>query len=129
MTTHAVRAVLLCVVPLLIVSTPEVSDTYAQPKRPTRDVRKSDQESNEEDAVKVHYLEIVTPEVDATCDALENLQGVSFGEPIPELGHARTATLDSGGRIGVRAPMRCRHRCQRDCPPKSARNSAANARP
>jgi len=106
MTTHAVRAVLLCVVPLLIVSTPEVSDTHAQPERSTRDVRKSDQEFNEEDAVKVHYLEIVTPEVDATCDALEKLQGVSFGEPIPELGHARTATLDSGGRIGVRAPMR-----------------------
>jgi len=90
----------------LIVSTPEVSETHAQPERPTRDVRKSDQEFNEEDAVKVHYLEIVTPEVDATCDALESLQGVSFGEPIPELGHARTATLDSGGRIGVRAPMR-----------------------
>jgi predicted enzyme related to lactoylglutathione lyase len=106
MTTHAVRAVLLSVVPLLIVCTPEVSDTYAQPERPTRDVRKSDQEFNKEDAVKVHYLEIVTPEVDATCDALENLQGVRFGEPIPELGHARTATLDSGGRIGVRAPMR-----------------------
>jgi predicted enzyme related to lactoylglutathione lyase len=106
MTTHAVRAVLLWVVPLLIVSTPEVSDTFAQPERPTRDVRKSDREFNEEDAVNVHYLEIVTPEVDATCDALEKLQGVSFGEPIPELGHARTATLDSGGRIGVRAPMR-----------------------
>ena len=106
MTTHAVRAVLLCVVPLLIVCTPKVSDTFAQPERPTRDVRKSDQEFNEEDAVKVHYLEIVTPEVDATCDALEKLQGVSFGEPISELGHARTATLDSGGRIGVRAPMR-----------------------
>ena len=106
MPTHAVPAVLLCVVPLLFVSTPEVSDTYPQSERPTRDVRKSDQEFNEEDAVKVHYLEIVTPEVDATCDALENLQGVSFGEPIPELGHARTATLDGGGRIGVRAPMR-----------------------
>jgi predicted enzyme related to lactoylglutathione lyase len=54
----------------------------------------------------VHCLEIVTPEVDATCNALENLQGVSFGEPIPELGRARTAPLDRGGRIGVRAPMR-----------------------
>jgi len=106
MITHAVRAVLLGVVPLSIVCTPEVSGTYAQPEPPTGDVRKSDQEFNEEDAVMVHYLEIVTPEVDATCDALENLRGVSFGEPIPELGHARTAPLDSGGRIGVRAPMR-----------------------
>ena len=56
--------------------------------------------------MQVHYLEIVTPEVDATCDALERVQGVSFGEPIAELGHARTATLHGGGRIGVRAPMR-----------------------
>ncbi len=54
----------------------------------------------------VQYLEIVTPEVDATCEALEGLQGVSFGEPVPELGQARTAQLGSGGRIGVRAPMR-----------------------
>ena len=106
MTTHVVRAVLLCVVPQLIVCTPEVSDTYAQPEQPTRAVGNSDQEFNEGDAVNVHYLEIVTPEVDATCDALGKLQGVSFGEPISELGHARTATLDSGGRIGVRAPMR-----------------------
>jgi predicted enzyme related to lactoylglutathione lyase len=89
-----------------IVCTPEASDTSTQPEPPTGDLRKSDEVFNEEDAVMVHYLEIVTPEVDATCDALENLQGVSFGEPIPELGYARTAPLDSGGRIGVRAPMR-----------------------
>ena len=56
--------------------------------------------------MQVHDLEIVTPDVDATCDALAKLQGVSFGEPIAELGHARTATLDNGGRIGVPAPMR-----------------------
>ena len=106
MTTPALRAVLLCVVPLLIECTPKVTDTYALPERPARDVRESAQEFKEENAVNVHYLEIVTPEVDATCDALEKVQGVSFGEPIAELGHARTATLDSGGRIGVRAPMR-----------------------
>jgi predicted enzyme related to lactoylglutathione lyase len=106
MTSYSVRAVLFFVLPLMVVSASEVSPTPAQPERPRRDVRKSDQDSREEDAVKVHYLEIVTPEVDATCDALANLQNVSFGEPIPELGHARTATLDNGARIGVRAPMR-----------------------
>jgi len=106
MITHAIRAVLLCVGPLSIVCTPEVSDAHAQPEPSTGDVRESDQKFNEEEAVMVHYLEIVTPEVDATCEALENLRGVSFGEPIPELGHARTAPLNSGGRIGVRAPMR-----------------------
>ena len=106
MTTPAVRVVLLCVTPLLIACTPKASDTFAQPERPTRDGRKSDQEFKEENAVHVHFLEIVTPEVDATCKALEELQGVNFGEPIAELGNARTATLVSGGRIGVRAPMR-----------------------
>jgi predicted enzyme related to lactoylglutathione lyase len=106
MITHTVRAVLLCLVPLSIVCTPEVSDDYARPDPSTGDVRKSDKEVSEEETVMVHYLEIVTPEVDGTCEALESIRGVSFGEPIPELGHARTAPLNSGGRIGVRAPMR-----------------------
>ncbi len=56
--------------------------------------------------MKVHYLEIVTPSVNETCDALEKAHGVTFGEPIAELGNARTAKLKDGGRIGVRAPMR-----------------------
>ena len=56
--------------------------------------------------MNVHYLEIVTPEVDGTCHALEEIHGVRFGEPIVDLGRARTATLSNGGRIGVRAPMR-----------------------
>ncbi|MBC6953387.1 MAG: hydroxylase [Leptolyngbya sp. PLA2] len=56
--------------------------------------------------MKVHYLEIVTPSVDATCEALEQAHGVAFGKPIAELGNARTAELRGGGRIGVRAPMR-----------------------
>lgn len=106
MINHAVRAVLLCVVSLSMVCTPEVSETHARLEPATGEVLKSEEEFNEEAAVMVQYLEIVTPEVDATCDALENLRGVSFGEPIPELGYARTAPLDSGGRIGVRAPMR-----------------------
>jgi len=55
--------------------------------------------------MQVHYLEIVTPEVDKTCATLAALHGVRFGEPVAELGNARTATLAAGGRIGVRAPM------------------------
>ena len=55
--------------------------------------------------MNVHYLEIVTQDLDATCDALEKLHGVSFSEPDPGLGNARTAALHGGGRIGVRAPM------------------------
>ena len=55
--------------------------------------------------MQVHYLEIVAPDVDQTCVALEKLHGVSFSAPEAVLGNARTAPLSSGGRIGVRAPM------------------------
>ena len=54
----------------------------------------------------VQYLEIVTLDVDKTCSTLEKLHGVSFGSPDAALGNARTATLEGGGIIGVRAPMR-----------------------
>ncbi len=62
--------------------------------------------SLEESSMTLQYLEFVTPDVDATCHALEELRGVNFGDPIPEFGFARTAELASGGLIGVRAPMR-----------------------
>jgi predicted enzyme related to lactoylglutathione lyase len=55
--------------------------------------------------MQVHYLEIVTPDVDATCAAYEQLHGVSFSEPEAGLGGARTAALANGGVVGVRAPM------------------------
>ena len=106
MTNPALGAVLLCFLFLSTVHTPKVSDASALPQGDARDVRKSAEEFQGERALTVHYLEIVTAEVDATCAVLETLRGVSFGEPIAELGNARTATLDSGGRIGVLAPMR-----------------------
>lgn len=64
----------------------------------------------EESSVRVHYLEIVTPSVNETCEALARAHGVTFSEPVAELGNARTAELRGGGRIGVRAPMRATER-------------------
>ncbi len=55
--------------------------------------------------MRVHYLEIVTQEVDATCATYAQLHGVTFGEGDPSLGNARRAALANGGMIGVRAPM------------------------
>jgi predicted enzyme related to lactoylglutathione lyase len=55
--------------------------------------------------MQIHYLEIVTQEVDATCATLEQLHGVKFDEGDPGLGHARTVALANGGMIGVRSPM------------------------
>jgi predicted enzyme related to lactoylglutathione lyase len=55
--------------------------------------------------MQIHYLEIVTKEVDAVCAAYAAANGVQFGEPDAVLGNARTAALPGGGLVGVRAPM------------------------
>lgn len=57
------------------------------------------------DQIRIHYLEIVTPDIDTTCNLLAKANGVSFGKPVAEFGNARTAKLNDGGRIGVRGPM------------------------
>jgi predicted enzyme related to lactoylglutathione lyase len=62
--------------------------------------------SRDEVVMQIHYLEIVTPEVDAVCAVYAAANGVQFGEPDPSLGNARTAALPGGGLVGVRAPMR-----------------------
>jgi len=89
-----IRPILLCAAALLFLAVLTVSRSSAHQTQP------------KEPAVLIHYLEIVTPEVGATCDALEKARGVRFSEPVGELGNARTANLDGGGRIGVRAPLR-----------------------
>lgn len=106
MTTTHIRLAAFCLVPVLIVaasmrSAPDtgLAQAHAEPighaaSQPA------------ERGLNVHYLEIVTPSVNETCIALERAHGVTFGEPVPELGNARTAKLKDGGRIGVRAPMR-----------------------
>jgi len=55
--------------------------------------------------MSLHYLEIVTPEVDAVCAAYTTANGLQFSDPVPEFGMARTAKLPSGALLGVRAPM------------------------
>jgi predicted enzyme related to lactoylglutathione lyase len=54
--------------------------------------------------MQIHYLEIVTRDVDAVCAAYA-ANGVQFGEPDARLGNARTAALTGGGLVGVRAPL------------------------
>ncbi len=55
--------------------------------------------------MRVHYLEIVTTDVDAVCSAFEAASNYSFGEPDPGLGNARVARAQDGSMVGVRAPM------------------------
>ena len=56
--------------------------------------------------MKVHYLEIVSPDVDAVCAEYEAVHNVQFGEAEELLGGARTCNLADGSIIGVRAPLR-----------------------
>lgn len=56
--------------------------------------------------MKIHYLEIVTKDVDEVCATYGAANGVQFGEPDAGLGNARTAPLAGGGLVGVRAPLR-----------------------
>ncbi len=55
--------------------------------------------------MKIHYLEIVTSEVEAVCETYSQLHDTTFGESDQNLGGARTAKLANGGMLGVRAPM------------------------
>ncbi|MFK8028716.1 MAG: hydroxylase [Gammaproteobacteria bacterium] len=57
------------------------------------------------DTMDIHYLEIVTTQVDDVCDTYTSLTNADFSGPVEALGNARTAQLTNGGRIGVRAPM------------------------
>ena len=58
------------------------------------------------EAMKIQYLEIVTKEVEGLCRQYSSIYDITFGEPDSKFGGARTAKLDGGGMIGIRAPMR-----------------------
>ncbi len=53
----------------------------------------------------VHYLEIVTPDPEASAQFYGKAYGWSFGPKVPELGGALVASLPDGSRCGIRAPM------------------------
>ena len=68
-------------------------------------------QSAEEKAVRgdttmnIHYVEIVCRDVAAQCAVLERVHGVTFGQPLADLGQARVAGAPDGSLIGVRAPL------------------------
>ena len=53
----------------------------------------------------VHYLEIVSDDVDTLTELYHRVHGLSFGPPDPDLGHARVATRPDGTLIGIRKPL------------------------
>lgn len=65
--------------------------------------------------MQIHYLEIVTREVDAVCDAYAAANGTPFGDPDARLGNARTARCRAAGWWGCGHP--CRRQRSRWCGP------------
>ncbi|MEA2144817.1 MAG: hypothetical protein QOG59_404 [Solirubrobacteraceae bacterium] len=53
----------------------------------------------------VHYVEIVSNDVDAVMGLYQRTHGLSFGAPDPDLGQARVATQADGAVIGIRKPL------------------------
>ncbi len=102
MTTSTLRSALLWLLPAMAVCTLNTTEPMVCQDQSAPVV----QGSKKEKAIEVQYLEIVTPDVDAMCGTLEELHGVRFSNPVAEFGNARTAALEGGGLIGVRAPMR-----------------------
>ena len=80
-----------------------LTSSYADEEKP---VNQQPKERLGERVMQIHYLEIVTKEVDAVCATYAAVNGVRFGKPDAGLGNARTAVMPGGGMVGVRAPMR-----------------------
>jgi predicted enzyme related to lactoylglutathione lyase len=53
----------------------------------------------------VHYLEIVTTDVDAVAELYQRVHGLTFGPPDADLGQARVATRPDGTLVGIRKPL------------------------
>jgi predicted enzyme related to lactoylglutathione lyase len=73
--------------------------TVAETPKPAAD------SSPTQTSIDIQYLEIVTTDVDDTIATLEEVHGVTFGEPVPSFGNAQIAILSNGGQFGVRAPL------------------------
>lgn len=73
---------------------------------PSDSTAKKNQTESQTKTMQIKYLEIVTSEMDALCEQYSAMHGVTFSDPIANLGNARTAELSDGGLIGIRAPMR-----------------------
>jgi predicted enzyme related to lactoylglutathione lyase len=53
----------------------------------------------------VHYVEIVSNDVDTLTGLYERIHGLSFGPPDSDLGQARVATGAGGTLVGIRKPL------------------------
>ena len=75
--------------------------------RPGEDTKGKDSSKKVEgdSKVSIHYLEIVTNDVDALCATYEQVHGLEFGSKDPDLGQARAAVQPDGSLLGIREPL------------------------
>jgi predicted enzyme related to lactoylglutathione lyase len=53
----------------------------------------------------VHYLEIVSNDLDTLTGFYERVHGLSFGPPDADMGQARVAKRSDGSVVGIRKPL------------------------
>jgi predicted enzyme related to lactoylglutathione lyase len=53
----------------------------------------------------VHYLEIVSNDIETLVPFYERMHGLTFGPPDADLGEARVATRTDGTLVGIRKPL------------------------
>jgi predicted enzyme related to lactoylglutathione lyase len=63
------------------------------------------QEKEEHSKMAVHYLEVVSNDVDTLTGLYQRMHGLSFGPPDADLGQARVATQPDGTLVGIRKPL------------------------
>jgi predicted enzyme related to lactoylglutathione lyase len=65
---------------------------------------RSEQRTEQAAKPAVHYVEIVTNDVDAAVALYQSMHALSFGQPVADLGQARVATRADGTLVGIRKP-------------------------
>ena len=53
----------------------------------------------------VHYLEVVSDDIDRLTALYQRTYGLSFGPPEADMGQARVATRPDGTVVGIREPL------------------------
>jgi predicted enzyme related to lactoylglutathione lyase len=53
----------------------------------------------------VHYVELVSSDADTLTSLYQDMYGLSFGPPDPDLGQARVAPRADGSLVGIRKPL------------------------
>ena len=83
---------------------PQKADSDADESNKSSEPTENKQKKVEK-MMQIQFLEIVTPDEEALRKLYTEMHGVTFSEPVQELGNARTAKLEGGALISIRAPM------------------------